>query len=64
MAYIGQTFAIGSKIEDAGVYEHTAPGCGKQHTFSDVGDTFSPCSNSECENPKAPWKLVRKTGTT
>lgn len=64
MAYIGQRFQIGSKIEAAGVYEHTAPECGKQHTFSDVGDTFSPCSNPKCKNTKAPWKLVRETGTT
>ena len=42
MAYVGQEFAVGSKIEAAGVYEHTAKGCEKEHTFSDVGDKFSP----------------------
>lgn len=62
MAYIGQRFAVGSKIEEAGVYEHTH--CGKKHTFSDVGDTFSPCSNPECTKKGADWELVEKTGTT
>lgn len=63
MTYIGQLFAIGSKIEAAGVYEHTAIGCGQKHTFSDVGDKFSPCSNPKCKDTSAPWKLVQKTGT-
>jgi hypothetical protein len=64
MTYIGQSFPIGSKIEAAGIYEHTAAGCGKRHTFSDVGDTFSPCSNPDCKNTTAPWKLLQKTGTS
>lgn len=64
MTYIGQKFAVGSKIEEAGVYEHTAWKCDKQHTFSDVGDPFPPCSDPDCTNKGADWELIEKTGTT
>ncbi len=63
MTYIGQVFRIGDHITVAGIYEHTAIGCGDKHTFSHIGSTFSPCSNLDCRATTAPWKLVKEIGT-
>ena len=62
MAYVGQLVSVGEVVPAAGVYEHTA--CGKRHTFSDTNDTVPPCSNSDCPNRGADWRIVQLTGTS
>jgi hypothetical protein len=64
MTYIGQVFRIGDSITVAGIYEHTAIGCGDKHTWSHVGGRFGPCSNPECKATTVPWKLVQETKTS
>jgi hypothetical protein len=64
MTYIGQVFRMGDSITVAGIYEHTAIGCGNKHTFNHVGGTFGPCSSPDCKATTVPWKLVKETGTS
>ena len=64
MTYIGQVFRMGDSITVAGIYEHTAIGCGTKRTFSHVGGTFGPCSSPDCKAVTVPWKLVQETRPT
>jgi len=64
MAYIGQVFRIGDSITVAGIYEHTAIGCGHKHTFRELDGTFVPCLSPDCKAATVPWKLVQEAKAT
>ena len=57
MANIGDTFPVGSVCEETGRYQHMA--CTNTEIYN-KGNKFAPCSNRDCPNKGASWKLIEK----
>ena len=57
MANIGDTFSVGTTCPETGRYKHTV--CSNTEIYN-KGNTFAPCSNTECSDQGADWRLQEK----
>ncbi len=57
MAEVGDRFPVGSTCQQTGQYKHTA--CSNTEVYN-KGNTFAPCSNPNCPDKGANWKLNQK----
>jgi len=56
MVKVGDTFAVGSICPKTGQYRHTR--CANTEIYN-KGNKFAPCSNPNCPDRGAPWRLAK-----